>query len=316
MKKILLSILLILAFATSGQTATCTFQSGGVDLNWSTTGNWDCGHVPLAGEPVIIPGLIAVMDVARIPATSGKIASLTATTTGQITVDFANARFAASAGSINVTGDIQAAEKPTAAGFILISGAGGAGNVFTVDAANIIGGSNASSTGITATSSSGTLAIVGHVKGGSSVGTHGVSTTANGLAITVSNGAEGGSGSLAYGVNCGTGSSTVTVTGNVTGGTGIASSGAFSTCSGTFTITNSNLINGTGGVALGGKVPVWSPGNTNYLSWYDTGAGSAKSFYVDTDPTEAKVQTGTSYIFQGVTKNGSYSAGGGGAWGF
>lgn len=318
MKKFILFVLFILSAAIPSYAATTnTFQSGGVDLNWSTTGNWDQGHVPLADEIVIIPNLVAVMDVERIPATAGKIASLSMTTGGQITIDVSNA-ICHTACSINVTGDIQAGTKNT--GAILTSG-DASGHTLVIDAANIIAGTGTNAEGITwASTGTGTLTITGHLKGGSGTSAAGLVIGNGTPAFTISNGAEGGAGSAAYGFE-NTMASTGTITGNITGGTGTGASGVYNyAATPQVTLNNGHLINGTGAVAWAGRPPAWNPGYGYYLYWY-AGASFSQApntyFYNDTDPGIANVAAGTTYYFQSASqKTGTLSAGAGGAWGF
>jgi hypothetical protein len=308
MKKVIayLIIFLLMATPTWSFAATCTFQSGGVDLLWSTIGNWDCSHVPVADDVVIVPtGLIASVDVERIPATSGKIASLTGTGTGQITIDL-SAAICDTECSINVTGDVQAGLKPTTSGFILISGAG-TGHTTKLDAANFIGGTDTNSYCVNITATAGTVNTFGHAKGNSGQGSRGIQNSST-ATLAHTGAVTAGQGAGSYGFGTAAAASANSVTGDITAST--KASAMSNQTTGTMVLVG-NLIDSTY-VAWEGKIPTtWGVGNALY--YYQT-VGGVKLFS-NTDPLEVNVKTGTTYYFESNTvKTGTYSAGGGGAW--
>jgi hypothetical protein len=247
--------LIFLSWSAFGSTIT-TGGSG----NWSSTtpnAPWPGGTLPVAGDVVIIAtGHTVVIDVPRIPATSGTLLSLTMQTTGTCTLN------------------------QTTAGVVEINATTITGGT-TGHAINLSGGTNATTFNV------GTGAGEG-IKGGTSTAC-GLYSTATGL-ITVNGNITGGAiaasergfdqegaGTVAINGNV-TGSvgpgyyqnaaATCTITGNATGGTGTSSFGA-NILNGTATLTGNgtttgNIINGTGAVGWSGKPPTWSPAASNY----------------------------------------------------
>jgi hypothetical protein len=195
----------------------------GAPANWNTAGSWSLGTVPAAGEDVVIPaGQIAVMDVARVPAT-GTLASITCETTGYITCSFNDRSY-----DINAT-KIQAG---TAVGSIQVTGTTAEGrNILTIvtgtgTGEGIIGGSYTNAYCVYCTSATYTFNIDGKVTGGYGSAAHGVYTTGNACTMIVGNNTAtnvtgGNYSNNAKGIkNDGTGS--ITITGNLLGGAAIS----------------------------------------------------------------------------------------------
>lgn len=284
--KAFLAIVFLLV-ATSAWATTNTASAG---TTWSGA-TWSAGHVPLDGEDVVInTGVSLAIDVVRIPATSGDLASLTGTTTAALTCDMAARSYDIHVNNASGTKIIQGG---TATGFITLSGTPGS-NTFTltggtlttaaagygvyVNSATPVGActlncdiraAGTNSFGVrTGSAIAANISINGNVLGTTSGSTTtGVYNNGTGT-VAISGDVSGGSTASALGVNNAQGD--VTIGGNVTGGTGNLSYGYYSIGTGAPTCTlaaTSRLINGTGGVAYAGKPPTWSPTATNYMNW-------------------------------------------------
>lgn len=321
MKKIIILLLIVLActLPPPADAGTCVASKAGnwSDVTvWGTSCNGSTNAVPVANDDVQLAGYVITWDIGTVPVipATGSLGTITTTgTAGQISIALDDAACHGNEVCKITATAITAGTKPTNAGVIYITGSGSISDHILGVHANVTGGSNTSSYGVH-NGSTGKVRITGTVNGGSSTSCNGLHNATTGT-FEVQGAVTGGSGTTSVGVyNVSTG--TGTVTGDVTGGSGTGANGVYSGGAGSITFTG-NLINGTGGVAWGGKPPVWTPGNTYYTQWYDTGAGAAKSFYVDTDPGVANVKSGTTYYFQsGTQKTGTYSSGGGGAWSF
>lgn len=232
------------------------------------------------------------------------------------------------------------------------SGSGVIGGKFTFDVstqnaititANIEAGDDdgLSVSGAGAGSTTTELTIIGNLTGGSDTGDHGVTCTATSSRLII--GSEGtpatitgGTGSTASGLyvggsnlsvvitgnaigNVGPGITSAAITGTLTGnaqaGTGgTAAAGVYSSLSTSNWTLVGNIIDSTMAGGWSARPPqTWTVGNTYY---HKNAAGAY--LYVSTDPGVENVKSGTAtYYIQGVAKDGTYIAGGGGgAWGF
>jgi hypothetical protein len=286
-KSICLVVIILLVTVGSAWAVTNTFQSGGVDLKWSTTGNWDQSHVPLAGEDVVIPtGLVAVIDVARIPATTGTLGTITGTGTGQITLALdtnGNTGIYATSitpGTIGATG--------------LINVTGTTGNTLTVGSGTypcvLHTGTTTSSTciffnttGILAATAditmeaaaagrgienelAGTVNYVGNITCASTTNNQsGIYNKVLG-AVTVTGNITAGGGVGSHGVNNITTGALTINNSLITGGAGLTSYGVQSTNVAP-TFNNVNMVSGTKSLGYFGYPPTWtpSPAVTNYI---------------------------------------------------
>jgi hypothetical protein len=188
-----------------------TFQSGGVDLNWGTIGNWDLGHVPIATETAIMPtGLTAAINVVRIPAVTGSLAGITCQGTGGITLSLSGL---GSDMTIDLgTGDLQAGTAVA----LLLTGSSTTNRLTFIG--NLKAGSSGSSNALQAEANV-NLTVTGNIYGGT--GTAGLAygayaDTAKLVLVTGDIHGGSGSGTACHGYLVGTGG--VTVTGNVYGG--------------------------------------------------------------------------------------------------
>jgi len=183
---------------TDNDATTATLTAGPASATYTYK---VCG-APLATDIVVIAtGHTVADDVARIPATAGLLASLTAVGTGKITVDMTNlgGGGAGQTAGIYVTGPITGgtAGTPGTTGFIHVSGAD-ADAVFNVVASNVKGGTAAHATGLYV-NTTGTVNVTSPSEGGGTTYTPGIKVAAG----------------------------TFNQTGNMTGGTGAASPGTW-----------------------------------------------------------------------------------------
>lgn len=213
--------------------------------------------------------------------------------------------------------------------------------------ANVIGGSAASSHGVTVTGSTNGGTFCGNVTGGSSSNVYGISDSHTLVPVYVVGSIMGGGASGANGYNftgatgsvnlIGNGSAnastfaasglvitnagTATVTGNCIGADANGNFGCAAAGTGTMTITG-NLINGKRGLGASGSIR-FTPAATNYIcmpltSSYaigsqdcanGTGLSVADALEIVPDPGVANVKSGTNY----GTFTGTLSVGSGGS---
>lgn len=300
--------------------ATVTSQAAG---NWSDATKWhDEGgtdRVPLDGDTVIIANHVMVMDVARIPATAGSLASLTFTTGGQITIALDSSTFHTPGATISVTGDIQAGTKASSGNIGTIMVSDNTTHTLNITAANIKAGTATYAVGLFLLCYGGyTANITATIVGGSG-------QLAHGAVIAQSSGTVNITGSCQGGPGAGTGACgiwntyvlPVNITGNIIGGGAALNHGFYNASTGKVVLINGNLINSAYCVAYAGFPPAWNPGNTYYQYWW-IGAGNTVGapntyLYLNTDPGVAHVENGVTYYYNsGTIKTGSYAGGGGG----
>lgn len=304
MKKILLIAILLLLAAGQGWAVTCTSSGNG---NWNTAGTWDCGHVP-ANTDVVVVSHAVVWDVATIPAT-GSLAAVSGAGTVSLDMDAVCDTPCALTCTTITPGDV--------ANLFAVSGAADTDNVVTFTASGaggVTGGATSADVAINMTGA-GVLNVVGNINGGGA---------ATAYALVIQNGTYslGGAGKTitagtnvtAHAISIAGNADGGTITGDVIGGAGtVASFGVINSDYEQPPTLVGNLINGACGVPWSGAAPTWVA--TNGAAYYQNKAGT--KLYADTDPLVANVKTGTTYYFQSaVQKTGTYSAGGGGAWGF
>lgn len=261
--------------------ATITATKAG---NWSDTSVWDLARVPASGDDVALASYTVVWDAAQatIPAT-GNLASISATTTGQITIDLSDAAFHGGA-ALNVSGNITAGDTaPTNRGVIYVSGT--TNHVLTITAANIIGGSGANCYALRHTST-GTVNVTADIQNGSTTSTYGVYCDNGGILnitgnLTVPNAgtyaANFYTGTVSISGNITAGASTcvinsyatVSLSGIITGGTESQAWGYWNNGGGDTTLSaTTRLVYGTKGAAYTGEAPAWSPASTSYAKFY------------------------------------------------
>ena len=223
-----------------------------------------CGQ-PLATDIVVMATTYEVADdVARIPATAGSLASLTAVGTGKITVDMTNGTL--DGGGIYSTGNITAGTSTV--GFIVASGDAPAAT-FTISAIGNLQGGTANGASAVVWSSSATLTLLGNPIGGNGTTRRGVIVSAGTVHFTGDpTGATGPALYVSGGtVNITPTSLPITVTGGTSpGGYGIELAG------GTVNLLADhggiNTVNTASCLALGGATPVWNiTGKANYIEF-------------------------------------------------
>lgn len=246
---------------------------------WSEVAYWDQGHVPIAGEDVALGAQTVAIDVPRVPATSGSLGTITATT-GKITIDLTTNGATELNATVITPGSVGAA-------FIDVTGAT---NNFTLNATTLNGGATTGNICINFNATSTATITVTNITGGGN-GTQVIKNvttgTCNIIASGTALGATAGGGSFCIN-NYSTGTMSVTaanITGNytvcvnntstgpltivgatITGGTATFSSGVTSPSIAP-TFTNVRLVNGTKAIAYSGYPPVWTPAITDYQTW-------------------------------------------------
>jgi hypothetical protein len=257
--------------------AVTNTSSGAGAINWNTAGNWSQGHVPLAGEDVVIAAADTItMDVAVIPASETLFASISGD--GQLVVGSASG--ANKIYATTITGGAKGS-----AGTILFSGttcddltingnvAGGTGvcvyktssKTLTING-TVTGGSVTNMYGLRI-NAAGTVAINGNITGGSQSSTMGIFIN-SGCTLHTTGVISGGSGGQSHGVWYYAGTLTMAHTGNVQGGSGAGAMGiAGDYHVANITLNSCNFINGTGGVAYGAYPPTWIPAATTTQTW-------------------------------------------------
>jgi hypothetical protein len=221
--------------------------------NWSATGTWTGGVVPVAGDIAAIGTYVVVMDVPTIPVGGGNLLGITFNT-GGITIDM-------SATGLNGNATINCGTNTITAGF-----------------------SSSGSLRVAVASSANTLTVNGNVSGGGTTNDNCILVgTAYADNVVVNGNVLGGAAGAASGIyHAGTGS--ITVTGNVSGGTNAAHAiTQGSLTPGTVTLNSCNIIDGSSGSALACVTPTWNKSTTNY---YETGG---VKFYYDV-PDKANVR--------------------------
>lgn len=257
--KVLTTLVIVLALASPALAVTNTSTKSG---NWSDTTVWGQGHVPLAGEDVVIATTHSVaVDVGvsgRIPATSGTLNSLSAAAagTGTITIDMTVQNL-----EIDAT-TFQAAAHTT--GLIQLSGAAPTKTLTLVG--NLIGGTGATNPACLSKGTSTCIVnITGNVTGGSGTSAWGITDGSTAGLVTITGTVTGGSGSAAFGyrkIN----QNPVTINGSIVGGTGVAAAGVSTAgFASTITLNNGNFIDGTGSTAYAGYPPVLNISASNYI---------------------------------------------------
>lgn len=310
MKKLLLSILMVLVFATPSLATDNTFTvvSG---ANWSTAANWSGGHVPAADENVIISGNVTwdVATVPLIPAT-GRLGTITSSGTYTITVDLSDA----------------ACHTSGACKILFTTATALSDNLFTTTGAAqtpkhyvTIDGTTCTASAVTSAKSciyhnSGNIILADVALVGSSGATgNGLKINAAGALVTTTKNITGGGTGGSYGLyGVGTSTSIVTVAGGVvTGGGTYGAPGIYNSTGSINTLVVSagvKLVNSALGSAIYGSF-IWDAGPSDY--WNING------LYVSKAPTTDKVSVGTSVV---NSATGDYEAGtasgGGGTWGF
>jgi hypothetical protein len=339
MKKLLLSIIILLAmagqgwgatwYAATGTTPNFDAKSGGTTSSlWCSVdddedcsgGTWlDWSTKPETGdifEASAIEGIVVNVDP-KGSAGATKV-HLKNTAGGGYTV----------AGGVTMNADVTAVTADclttTGSGTVTING-NLAGSVTTAGAAAVVnaaqaltvtgnvtgGGVGTSTYGIEKTSVTGTVTVSGGtVLGGTAAPAIfiGAGATVNVTAAVTA----GGTGASSHAIYNSSPASTTTVVGDVTGGSCTACFGVYNSSTGTMTVTG-NLIYGTAGAPISGGV-VYTPAAYDYTQFV---AGT--DVYMSQAPAKAKVLTDTSVV---VATTGAYEAGtattggGGGAWGF
>jgi hypothetical protein len=314
MKKLIYALCLVLLVPGLSWGRTCTALKAG---NWSdgAGGVWSCDgnetSVPANGDNVALAGYVIVWDIATIPVIppTGSLGTITSTgTAGQISIALDNAACHGTETCKITATTITAGTKPTNAGIIYITGTGTISDHILGIHANIVGGSNTSSSGVQ-NNGTGFVAITGTVTGGSGSSTTGFLNNSTG-GFSVVGAVTGGSGSNAQGVTHG-GTATGTIDGTVSGGSGSGAVGVSSASTGQLTLSaTSNIIGTATAVGWSGRAPTWNPETTGYITMYVNSA--ATKFYFDVPAIANVVSPDT---LAGVT--GEYaSAPSGGAWGF
>jgi len=310
MKKFLLSILTVLVWAGTSYAVINTATKAG---NWSDTTVWDLGHVPTEGEDVALASYIVVWDVAtiqRIPAT-GSLGTITAATTGTITMDISNA-------ACLTSGTCQINFTTAAAGtehlFQIITTA--TTNDVTFNGTSITASvATSSKNGIHHIIGGGAKAIVNANLIGSSGSTGvGLRIGVAGALATINGNITGGGSGVAYGVsNAGSSTSIITInSGTITGGSWSTATGVFNQSGSAAAVVVSagvKLVNSTQASAMGGSF-TWNAAANDY--W------KIGTLYVGKAPAAAVVGVGTSVLNNstGAYDAGTLAAGGGGAWVF
>ncbi len=314
MKKILLSILLILAFATSANATTWYACAGSKNINsvsggttsdvwysaaacvggswYAWTTNFDDGL--LAGD-ILEANAQTALAINVNPGATGKKVHLKTLSGGGFTY--------ATASALHMDMDVTAGTTEGIA--ITGSQAGDAGTIH----GNIIGGSASGAEGITDGHTVGTITVTGDITGGSFINGYGYAITGTGI-VAVTGNATGATAPAFR--NASSGNSTIS--GNCTGSsTATPAQGCVAASTGAITVTG-NIINGTRSAGVEGTIK-WTPAAANYIK--TDGGGTA--VYASQAPSKAKVLTDTSVV---VSTTGAYEAGtassggGGGAWGF
>lgn len=315
MKKLLLTIFILLAFAGQGWGATYLWCKGSTgaftEAAWNAA--TDCSGAEV--EPPVANGDIYVANgqTVSIAASIGDVTHVVTLTTegtnyggtdgGGFTIDFG------SVGVLTLYTNITAGSTVC----LTISGAGSADPELTING-DIAGGTSTSAYGIMGSfTGAGTNVVVnGTVAGGSGTNTRGINVTGStgSPKITVTGATStGGSGTGAHGIySAGT---TVVMNGDCVGGSTLETFGCHNgAASATFTVVG-NLLGSSRSPGDGSRIS-WTPGASNYeRKIYN---GTNYYYYGPIDKT--KVELGTACIDKedGAT-TGTLSTGGG-AWGF
>ncbi len=313
MKRLILSIFLVLLFATSSFATDyygCKAASNitGDDV-WCSTTDSSCHSVdtPISWSTVNSSGNNLYANGCAFTVANGNTWNLgTGKLSTEAGVGSGGGSFTfASAATVTATSNIVAG---TTSGIVL----GGGGSVTTITG-NITGGTAASAYGVTM--SSGSFILSGNVLGGGNATGHGILGSSG--AITISGNVTGGSVAAgSYGIYQ-TSTGNISVNGIISGGSAAGAEGIRNTNATAVTTITGSLVYTQYAAPVTGKT-IFNPSDaTKYITVYRTDAG-VTNFYEETarniDPTEAKVVTGTSYKIGNVTKNGSYVPAGGGAW--
>jgi hypothetical protein len=317
MKKILLSILIVLMLAFPSFATTYYAQSGSANMSaieWDTAsggGGTDLVWAErLAGDVFVANGNTGIV-VDTDPGVGGSQVTLsTATNGGGFTLTTVGT-------PATITAHMAAGTTPC----LVISGAV---NATTTILGNCTGGSVAASYGLHDTHTVGTV-VVGSVgspttlTGGTTTGTtsHGYYYAPSGAGTAT---VYGNAVATAYGIGFAHNgsSSTASITGNCTGSDAANVAGCSSTAAGPMTITG-NIINGDRAVGAVGTIR-WTPtapsdGVTGHYVKFD---GGGTAVYAGTNTDDATKALSTFYYIDptdGSSDVGT-AGGGGGAWGF
>lgn len=290
----LLALAALCLAAANASAATCTSAGGAV--NWNTAGTWNCGHVPVAGDAVIV----AAGSTVTLDTTTAALASLTVN--GTLTAVAANL--------INLGGNLTNAGTMTIASPITLSGnaltstwsGGGTWNLVSLDL-----GSAGSCTGGCKIEFSGspTIKFTGATPFGTLSATYTINAGLNSTATIIS--APSGSQSLPAanikypnltfqgGNTSNSSNGTMTVLGNVSILTGAIFDEDHTTVlnvTGNFTITSGQWIHDASNLAtIGGSLSI--AGNFN-------GGGGATSLAGDFSNTGTFNSGGGVFSFNGA----------------
>lgn len=301
---------LVVCFHSVGLTAfNCVANQAG---NFSDPAIWSgCNSTyPQNGDSVALAGYVVTWDSgagATLPAT-GAYTSLTSTgTAGQLALDLSSA-FCNSGCALSVT-TATAGTKPANAGIIYTSGS--TANVLTLTITTATGGSATGATCINHNSIGAIHMTITNCNGSATNAAACFVNNSTGT-FTFSGQFTGGGGSTNSHGGENTSTGTGTITGLVKAGAGNSNFGFQSNSTGAVTL-NGSLENTSNCVAWSGKPPVWAPTATQYLK-LSNGTYLYDETTRNTDPTIAKVQSGTNYKIYNSSLTGTLTTGGGTAW--
>lgn len=320
MRKILLSILIIGLLTGYVNAETCTFDnnSGGGDGAWHTATNWDCSvsgeKIPAADDAVVLSAAVTWVPASgtRIPATSGRLGTITASGAYGITIDVDTG---------NTTCDVEDAcaiffTTATANTETLFSITGTSAAAFlTIDGTSCTASADTSNKNCISLTGANTVnADVLPIGSSGSTG-DGINMSGAGD-VYASKGATGGGASTAHGIhNAGTSAAVVTVTaGTITGGSVQAANGVSNPNAAASNIVLSSgvlLVDGTLGSAMYGSF-TWNATAGSNSSW------KAGGIWVSPAPAKTKVTSDQSIVIynSGEYEAGTATSGGGGAWAY
>lgn len=325
MRKLLLSILMVLVLASTGWAASyygCATAAINADSTFCTTATGSCtgdtavtAATALAGTHTLFANgcTITIPNNADVTITAAKLSNKD---DGGDMVDGGQFTYATSASYVAVVNANLETGGTTGTVLSVTGSAAGAARL-TVNATTITAGSATNMFGLGLAHTVGTIVVnATTVTAGTSTGTHGLYINAG--PVTFTGNATGGS-STGAGLFI-AGASATTMAGDCTGGSAYSSDGCYAVA-GTFTLTG-NIINTATSSGVRGVVR-WTPtapssGVTGHYIKFD-GGGTAVYAGKNTDDA-TKALTTFYYIdpTDGTSDQGSASTtgGGGGAWGF
>lgn len=337
MKKLLLTIFILLAFAGQGWGANWFAGAGDTDFNavsggttssvWNsnadgTSGSYlDWSTQPANGDVFIANGATIAID----DNIGSESVTVTLTTEG---TDYGGTDGGGFTVDISAVGALVLYTNITSGSTtcLSISGVGSSGTELTING-NVLAGTSASAFGIadSHTGAGAEVKINGNVTAGSAGTTRGIDASGVTGTITITGNVTGGS-STGSGVHLRGAGSVVTVNGDCVGGSSVDSVGCYSTGA-VFTCTG-NIVGTETNSGTTGKVR-WSPSTSKKYIKYDAGGTviyASAGLGSDSDGTQitaantaAEVLTSAYFVNKddGVHTQGTASAGtGGGAWGF